>query len=262
MINIREEFDNCDDNLVYIQNSYNSNEGKNYLEIGNHLNEKLIQITSTQKETEDAHCNLISNETNNLENVYENIINIVKKEGNEYDSKKSQKNIIYKKEKKTIIKKEGIRKDNITTKIKSLLQLDVHKSLKPYLKKGKKLKKIDHKRFIKQNSGFINRIIFLKTIKEYLCFNEKNKKIIEELEIEAKNNMDLYFLLNMTYLRFIYEIFINKNNKYGIDNSKYEIQKQLVQDKIGFIKYYEEKKGRRLKEDPERDRILGIQPKK
>ena len=68
----------------------------------------------------------------------------------------------------------------------------------------------------------------------------------------------------MTYYDFIEEIFTNPKNKFKIDNSKYKIQKSLYgnDEKNGFILYYKNKRDRQLQVDDERDRILGLRPKK
>ena len=64
-------------------------------------------------------------------------------------------------------------------------------------------------------------------------------------------------LLNKTYLQFISEIF-KPNNEYKIDSSKYEIQKKLGKD--GYIGYIFHKKDRKLLINPERDKLLNIEP--
>ena len=72
-------------------------------------------------------------------------------------------------------------------------------------KTGIKLEKIDHKLYIKQNSSFINKIIFTKKIEEYLLLNDKNIEKIKELK-SKNNNKFIFSFLESTYLDFIKEI--------------------------------------------------------
>lgn len=209
-------------------------------------------------------CNTSDSE-NEISNQSKLSMIIILDEENEYEKRKEAKNKMVngKNIGKNKNKKRIKRKDVIAKHIKSTIQSDIHTVIKPYLAENEKLKKISYK-FIENDSGFVNRIIFLKKIKEFLLFNEKNRDLIEKLENRAKNNDSLFQLLNMTYIDFIYEIFTKTNNEFGINNSKYKIQKELYNDndeQIGFIKYYYYKKDRQLQLDPERDRILGIRPK-
>ena len=99
------------------------------------------------------------------------------------------------KEKKNVMKNKGNigknkyngknkdRKDLIGTKIRRYNQENIHKVCKNYLKPSEKLEKINYKWFIKQDSGFINRVIFSKSIKEFLLLNKNNQNLINELEI-------------------------------------------------------------------------------
>ena len=99
------------------------------------------------------------------------------------------------KEKKNVMKNKGNigknkyngknkdRKDLIGTKIRRDNQENIHKVCKNYLKPSEKLEKINYKWFIKQDSGFINRVIFSKSIKEFLLLNKNNQNLINELEI-------------------------------------------------------------------------------
>ena len=174
------------------------------------------------------------------------------------------------KEKKNVMKNKGNigknkyngknkdRKDLIGTKIRRDNQEDIHKVCKNYLKPSEKLKKINHKWFIKQDSGFINKLIFRKSIKEFLLLNKDNQNLINELEIRQEQYPSLKSLLNKTYLQFISEIF-KPNNEYKIDSSKYEIQKKLGKD--GYIGYIFHKKDRKFLINRERDKLLNIEPK-
>ena len=150
------------------------------------------------------------------------------------------------------------RKDLIGTKIRRDNQEDIHKVCKNYLKPSEKLEKINYEWFIKQDSGFINRLIFRKSIKEFWLLNKDNQNLINELEIRQEQYPSLKSLLNKTYLQFISEIF-KPNNEYKIDSSKYEIQKKLGKD--GDIGYIFHKKDRKLLINKERDKLLNIEPK-
>lgn len=150
------------------------------------------------------------------------------------------------------------RNDLIGTKIRKEIQEDTHKACKNYLKPSEKLKKIKYEWFIKQDSGFINRLIFRKSIKEFWLLNKDNQNLINELEIWQEQYPSLKSLLNKTYLQFISEIF-KPNNEYKIDSSKYEIQKKLGKD--GYIGYIFHKKDRKLLINPERDKLLNIEPR-
>ena len=174
------------------------------------------------------------------------------------------------KEKKNVMKNKGNigknkyngknkdRKDLIGTKIRRDNQEDIHKVCKNYLKPSEKLEKINYEWFIKQDSGFINRVIFSKSIKEFLLLNKDNQNLINKLEIRQEQYPSLKSLLNKTYLQFISEIF-KPNNEYKIDSSKYEIQKKLGKD--GYIGYIFHKKDRKLLINRERDKLLNIEPK-
>ena len=239
---------------------------KNSFQI-NKSNDKFLNSKRKNNETlfttnNSTLCNKSDSE-NEISNQSKSSVIIILDRENEYKKRKEEKNKMVNGNNigKNKNKKNLKRKDVIAKHIKSNIQTDIHTVIKPYLTKNEKLEKISYK-FIENDSGFINRIIFLKTIKEFLLLNEKNRDLIEKLENRAKNNDFLFLLLNMTYIDFIYEIFINPNNEFGIDNSKYKIQKELYNDeKKGFIKYYYYKKDRQLQLDPERDRILGIRPK-
>ena len=165
-------------------------------------------------------CNTSDSE-NEISNQSKLSMIIILDEENEYEKRKEAKNKMVngKNIGKNKNKKRIKRKDVIAKHIKSNIQTDIHTVIKPYLTKNEKLEKISYK-FIENDSGFINRIIFLKTIKEFLLLNEKNRDLIEKLENRAKNNDSLFQLLNMTYIDFIYEIFTKTNNEFGINNSK------------------------------------------
>ena len=224
-------------------------------------------VTKTY-EKEKEHETLYSTKSNTLSNKNdenEDIKSFIFNPENEYTKRKKERNNM--KNGKNIGKnkyqKNEIRKDTISKSIKSKIQLDIHETIKPFLEKDEKLKKINHK-FIENNSSLVNRKIFSKTIKQYLLINKHNKELIEVLEKRGENNESLYELLNMTYYDFIEEIFTNPKNKFKIDNSKYKIQKSLYgnDEKNGFILYYKNKRDRQLQVDDERDRILGLRPKK
>ena len=147
------------------------------------------------------------------------------------------------------------RKDILTNKTRKYLQSDIIINFKPFLKKGERIKKVNHIWFIKQNSGFINREIFKKTLKQFLLLNKSNEEIIKKLENRKERNA--LKLLNMTYLDFIYKKLDPNNADY---DKKYDIQKEI--DEHGYISYIIHKKDRKLIIIPERDQLLGIKVKR
>lgn len=147
------------------------------------------------------------------------------------------------------------RKDIPANKTRKYLQSDIIINFKPFLKKGERIKKVNHIWFIKQNSGFINREIFKKTLKQFLLLNKSNEEIIKKLENRKERNA--LKLLNMTYLDFIYKKLDPNNADY---DKKYDIQKEIDED--GYISYIIHKKDRKLIIIPERDQLLGIKVKR
>lgn len=147
------------------------------------------------------------------------------------------------------------RKDILANKTRKYLQSDIIINFKPFLKKGERIKKVNHIWFIKQNSGVINRVIFKKTLKQFLLLNKSNEEIIKKLENRKERNA--LKLLNMTYLDFIYKKLDPNNADY---DKKYDIQKEFDED--GYISYIIHKKDRKLIIIPERDQLLGIKVKR